>query len=89
MMMNLSFFALVISLGTTALFGGIVGHWAPNVVTLALTLFFGLRFFGPCFKIKPAGKLLTWMTIAYLSKWNFIKGGLDGQKKFGTVNVEG
>jgi hypothetical protein len=29
------------------------------------------------------------MTIAYLSKWNFIKGGLDGQKKFGTVNVEG
>ena len=89
MLMNLSFFAFVLSLAGSALFGGIVHHWLPNVITLALTLIFGLRFFWPCFKIKPAGKLLTWMTIAYMSKWNFIKGGLDGQKKFGTVNVEG
>jgi cellulose synthase/poly-beta-1,6-N-acetylglucosamine synthase-like glycosyltransferase len=89
MLMNLSFFAFVLSFILSALFGGIVNHWMPNLITLALTLIFGYRFFAPCFKIKPAGKLITWMTIAYLSKWNFIKGGLDGQKKFGTINVEG
>ncbi|MCE5300371.1 MAG: glycosyltransferase [Spirochaetia bacterium] len=89
MMLNLSFLAFVISIISTALVGGILVNWIPNTVTFVLSLIFGLRFFGSALKVKPTSKIITWMTIAYLSKWNFIKGGLDGQKKFGTINIEG
>ncbi len=91
-MMNLLTISSVVTILTNLLTGGIpgiIGNFLGWGIQLALAIVFGMRFFAPCFKIKPAGKLLTWMTIAYMSKWNFIKGGLDGQKKFGTINVEG
>jgi len=29
------------------------------------------------------------MWIHYMAKWNFVKGGLDGMKKFSRINIEG
>lgn len=63
--------------------------WVPVYVAAGLWLFFNIKFFLPVFKMKPISKIPGFMYIHYMSKWNFIKGGLDGQKKFGTLNVEG
>ncbi len=90
--MNVFTISTVVTIVVNLLMGGvsgIVGNFIGWGTQLALAVIFGLRFFAPVFKIKPGNKLLTWMTIAYFSKWNFIKGGLDGQKKFGTINIEG
>jgi dolichyl N-acetyl-alpha-D-glucosaminyl phosphate 3-beta-D-2,3-diacetamido-2,3-dideoxy-beta-D-glucuronosyltransferase len=92
MLMNFLGISTILTLVVNLLTGGIpgiVGNFIGWGTQLALAVIFALRFFAPVFKIKPGSKLLTWMKIAYLSKWNFIKGGLDGQKKFGTLNVEG
>jgi hypothetical protein len=63
--------------------------WVPLAILLGVTAFFKIKFFWPVYRMKPIKKLVKFMIIHYLSKWNFIKGGLDGQKKFGTLNVEG
>jgi glycosyltransferase involved in cell wall biosynthesis len=89
MLMHLFALAFLVALIGFAFVGGIVSGMLPLAIWLGLTVFFAGKFFIPAFKIKPRAKLLTWMKIQYLSKWSFIKGGLDGQKKFGTINVEG
>lgn len=90
--MHLFGFAAILTLVANLFIGGIPSivssFWSWGIL-FAVAATFKLRFFAPVFKIKPGSKLFTWMFIAYLSKWNFIKGGLDGQKKFGTINIEG
>lgn len=63
----------------------------------ALSLFlasFGLTaasaafYFSPCLKLKPSSNFLTWCKIRYLTNWAFIRGALDGCKKFGAICVE-
>ncbi len=45
-------------------------------------------YFSPCLKLKPARNILTWCKIRYLTNWAFIRGALDGCKKFGTICIE-
>lgn len=68
---------------------GIINNWIFLLVLLLLTGFFKLKFFWPVFKMKPKIKFFKYAMIHYFSKWNFIKGGLAGMKKFGTINIEG
>lgn len=63
--------------------------WIPVYAAAAVWLFFNIKFYLPVFRMKPITKIPKFMVIQYLSKWNFIKGGFDGQKKFGTLNIEG
>ena len=69
--------------------GVIAANWIPLVILLALAGIFKIKFFGPVWKMKPKKKLFKFMIIHYMSKWNFIKGGLAGMKRFGIVNIEG
>ncbi|HDQ26744.1 MAG TPA: glycosyltransferase [bacterium] len=92
MLMNL--FALVFAavFGVTFIIGGlaaVIGGIAPIIILLGLVLIFGLKFFLPVFTMKPPSKLLKYMWIHYMAKWNFVKGGLDGMKKFSRINIEG
>jgi len=77
--------AMLLSGGIPAIIAGIV----PLAVLAVLAGVFKVRFFWPVYKMKPITKMFKFMWIHYMMKWNFIKGGLDGQKKFGTLNVEG
>jgi len=89
LLMHLTFLGFLGTLVGFSFVGGITAGLMPIGITAAVFAFFFIKFFMPSFKIKPHGKVITWMMIQYMSKWNFIKGGLDGQKKFGTINVEG
>ncbi len=89
LLMHLLGLAFLITLVVSAFVGGIIANFTPLAVLFGLALFFTGKFFIPSFKVKPRAKLFTWMTIQYMSKWNFIKGGLDSQKKFNAINLEG
>ncbi len=68
---------------------GIINNWLLLLSLLLLTGFFKIKFFLPVFKMKPKRKFFKFATLHYFSKLNFIKGGLAGMKKFGTINIEG
>jgi len=71
-----------------------IGTALTPVLAPSLGLFAGLMiltaaaYFSPCFKLRPFGKLLTWCKIRYLTNWAFIKGAIDGSRKFGPFCVE-
>lgn len=56
--------------------------------SLALAAGSALSYFSPCLKLKPTNKLLTWCKIRYLTNWAFIRGALEGTRKFGALCVE-
>ncbi len=92
LMLHAAFFSLLITAVTMFIQGGlsaIIAGWIPLAVLVVLTGFFKIKFFWPVWKMKPMTKLVKFMWIHYMSKWNFIKGGLDGMKKFGPINIEG
>ena len=92
LLMHLFFFATILTAGIIFITGGLsalLGAKITLIVLAALWLFFTLKFFFPVFKMKPFWKLFTYMWIHYMSKWNFIKGGIAGMQKFGTINIEG
>jgi cellulose synthase/poly-beta-1,6-N-acetylglucosamine synthase-like glycosyltransferase len=92
LMLHLCFFSLLITAVAMLAKGGIsaiIAGWVPLVALLALAGIFKIKFFGPVFKMKPITKLVKFMWIHYMSKWNFIKGGLVGMRKFGPINIEG
>ena len=45
-------------------------------------------YFSPCLRLRPLRKLLTWCKLRYLTNWAFIKGALDGCRKFGGICIE-
>lgn len=47
-----------------------------------------LSYFAPCARLRPSDRFLRWCKIRYLSNWAFIKGAVDGTKKFGPVCIE-
>lgn len=92
MLMNIAAIATVVTvLVTFILFGltGILNALLPIGILLGVTALLKIKFFWPVFKMKPSSKMFGFMWIHYMSKWNFIKGGLDGMKKFGITNIEG
>jgi glycosyltransferase involved in cell wall biosynthesis len=92
LMMNIFFYAAILAGIIETLGGGLkaIGANPVSVIVLGvLWLFFSFRFYAPVFKMKPIYKLPKFMWIHYMSKWNFIKGGLVGMKKFGPINIEG
>jgi len=56
--------------------------------SLAVTLGAAAAYFSPCLRLRPLGKLLTWCKIRYLTNWAFLRGALDGSKRFGAICVE-
>jgi len=93
MLFHISGLVFLISLIYFLIKGGlsaILANWLFLLITLLLTAFFKIRFFLPVLKMKPKLKIFKYGIIHYFSKWSFIKGGLDGMKKFGPIiNIEG
>jgi glycosyltransferase involved in cell wall biosynthesis len=56
--------------------------------SLGLFTLSAAAYFAPCLKLKPRNRLLTWCKIRYLTNWAFIRGALDGSRRFGTICVE-
>ncbi|MFA5410947.1 MAG: glycosyltransferase [Candidatus Omnitrophota bacterium] len=49
---------------------------------------FTFFYFKPVFKIKPAGKFLTWAKIRYLSNWALMRGGFKGMRTWKVFYIE-
>lgn len=67
------------------------GTAAPEIVTLIfalLTLRFGYKFFGGCFKMKPRDKWPLWCKIKYLTNCSFMKGALINLWKYKVFYIE-
>ena len=45
-------------------------------------------YFAPCFRLRPRSRILTWCKIRYLTNWAFLRGALDGSRRFHTLCVE-
>lgn len=45
-------------------------------------------YFAPCRKLQPEGSFLSWCRIRYLTNWAFLRGALDGSRRFGALCVE-
>ena len=71
----------VASLAAPAVLPALGGSLALFAVSMAL-------YFSPCLKLRPLSKLLEWCKIRYLTNWAFVKGALDGARRFGTVCIE-
>lgn len=56
--------------------------------SLGLFALSAAAYFAPCLRLKPRRRLLTWCKIRYLTNWAFIRGALDGSRKFGALCVE-
>jgi len=92
-LMNIFGWGTLMALAALAIIGKgpalIIENWIPLAAAVVITGFFKIKFFWPVWKMKPKRKLFKYMIIHYFSKWNFIKGGLAGMKKFGAINIEG
>jgi hypothetical protein len=72
-----------------SLFSGFV--WPTLFATKvlgALFLYSLLMYFYPCLKLTPRRHFFTWARIRHATNWAFMKGALDGTKKFGTICLE-
>ncbi|MBI2955466.1 MAG: glycosyltransferase [Chloroflexi bacterium] len=84
-LMHLSL-AIAITSGTLApIFPALLPLSLASAVTAAASA--GL-YFAPCLKLRPASRFPTWCKIRYLTNWAFIRGAIDGCKKFGTICIE-
>jgi glycosyltransferase involved in cell wall biosynthesis len=65
-------------------------HAAAPILAGSLAVLVGsaAAYFSPCLKLRPLDKFLTWCKIRYLTNWAFLRGALDGSKRFGAVCVE-
>ncbi len=62
------------------------GPWlGASLVLLASS---AVAYFSPCLKLRPASKLLSWCKLRYLTNWAFVRGALEGTRKFGALCVE-
>ena len=53
-----------------------------------LSLAATVKYFYPVLKIKPLVYFFSFAKVRYLSNYSFIKGAIDGTKKFGTICIE-
>lgn len=86
-------FHLVHLWGAMTLGAGLVSLVMPGISSfalgsLAMFVFSAGLYFSPCLKLRPLSKMLSWCKIRYLTNWAFIKGAMDGARKFGGVCVE-
>lgn len=58
------------------------------LLSLALTGFSALVYFAPCVKLQPRRKFLTWCKIRYLTNLAFVRGAIDGWRRFGAICIE-
>lgn len=87
-----SFHMMHLSLAATVATGALAAL-APATLPLLLASGAALvasasLYFSPCLKLRPTSSILTWCKIRYLTNWAFIRGALEGCKKFGTICVE-
>lgn len=54
---------------------------------LLFALFF-ILYFLPVLRIKPVGKILSWVKIRYLSNWALMRGGFKGMRTWGVFYIE-
>ena len=85
---HLMHLALLASLGSAA--GAVFSPGALPWLVGSLGLFAATAaaYFAPCLRLRPTRRLLTWCKIRYLTNWAFLKGALDGSRRFGGVCVE-
>ncbi|HAR62862.1 MAG: hypothetical protein DKM50_05830 [Candidatus Margulisiibacteriota bacterium] len=58
------------------------------LASLLLFVFFTVKYFWPCLKLKPMNKFFAWSKIRYLTNYSFMKGAYDGTKEFGGICIE-
>ncbi|MBU0744740.1 MAG: glycosyltransferase [Gammaproteobacteria bacterium] len=56
--------------------------------SLLITLFFALRFFKDCFRMKPHKYFFVWCKMKYMTNLMFLIGGLKRSRKFKTLCIE-
>jgi len=61
---------------------------APLAVSGALLGGTAGSYFWPCLRLRPRHKFFTWCKIRYLSNWAFLRGALEGCRRFGSICVE-
>ena len=84
-LMHLSLVGVVASGILSALTPVALPFFAVSALALAGS---ALSYFSPCATLKPSAKFLTWCKIRYLSNLAFVRGAIDGTKRFGPICVE-
>lgn len=85
---HLAHLALLAAVGSGIASAFTPGAFPVLVASLGLFGFFAGAYFAPCLLLQPRSRLLTWCRIRYLSNWAFLRGALDGSRRFGALCIE-
>ncbi|MBM7616210.1 glycosyltransferase [Alkaliphilus hydrothermalis] len=57
-------------------------------ISLIFSLFSAVKFFQPCFKLKPFNKIFYWMYLRFIINWYYLIGVIKGSFKFKRICIE-